>query len=117
MPHILLETTANIAENAHVPDILEELIELLCSFETIDPKSVKAYHTLRSVWSMGTGAPHGFAHCCVGVLSGRPIELRTRMSDAFFAKLNELLAESIQQGEAGVTFELREMDRDTYRKS
>ncbi len=33
MPHILLETTADLTENAVIPDILEALVMKLSSFE------------------------------------------------------------------------------------
>lgn len=117
MPHIHLETTADLAENAHIPDILENLTARLASFETIDSKSIKAYHTLRSVWAMGEGAPPGFAHCTVGILSGRPVELRQKMSHGLYEVLKSEFATSFEAGEVGLTLELREMNRDTYHKS
>lgn len=116
MPHIILETTSDLPENANVPDILEALVAKLCSIETIDKKSVKAYHTLRSVWSMGEGAPPGFAHCTVAIVTGRDEALRNKMSDAMYAVMREQFAQSLEHGEVGITLELREMDKATYRK-
>ncbi len=116
MPHIILETTTDLAENGAVPDILEALIRRLCEYETIDSKAVKAYHTLRSVWHMGAGAPAGFAHCTVCLLSGRPIELRKRIADGMYEELREQFSDSLAGREASLTLEVREMDADTYRK-
>lgn len=114
MPHIILETTADLPENGAVPDILEALVLELATYETVSSKSIKAYHTLRSVWCMGEGAPPGFAHCTVGVLAGRPVELRRRMAEGIVRVLREHFTESLEANEVSITVELREMDKETY---
>lgn len=116
MPHIHLETTADLFENANIPDILESLVGRLCEFETIDPTSVKAYHLLRSNWHMGQGAPAGFAHCTVAIVTGRPEELRNRIADGMYAELRSHFSMSLENNEVGITLELREMEKETYRK-
>ncbi len=116
MPHIILETTADLPENANVPDILDALVARLSSLESVDSKAVKAYHNLRSVWAMGDGAPPGFAHCTVAVMSGRSEELRSKISDEMYAVLREHFAQSLELQEVGLTLELREMNKATYRK-
>jgi 5-carboxymethyl-2-hydroxymuconate isomerase len=116
MPHIILETTADLFENANIPDILEALVAKLCSYETIDSKSVKAYHTLRSNWRMGEGAPVGFAHCTVGMLSGRPLELRQQIARGMYEEMISHFMMSRENDEVGLTLELREFDSATYQK-
>lgn len=116
MPHIILETTSDLPENANVPDILEALVAKLAAMETIESKSIKAYHTLRMVWCMGDGAPDGFAHCTVAILTGRPEALRKKIADEMYAVLKEHFGQSLELGEVGLTLELREMDAATYRK-
>lgn len=116
MPHIILETTADLFENANIPDILEALVEKLSSFETINSKSIKAYHSLRSNWCMGSGAPAGFAHCTVGMISGRPTELRQAIARGMFDELRSHFTMSIQNDEVSLTLEVREFDADTYQK-
>ena len=116
MPHILLETTADLPENSAIPDILEALTAKLASYDTIDSKSLKAYHGLRSNWAMGEGAPAGFAHCCVQILSGRPLDLRRDIAQGMYDELRRHFAESIRACEVSITLELREMDRETYCK-
>jgi len=117
MPHIILETTADLFENAHIPDILEALVGALSKAETIDSKAVKAYHTLRSNWHMGEGAPPGFAHCTVGILEGRSLELRKSISDSLYGVLQREFKYSIENHEVSLTLELREFAKETYRKS
>lgn len=116
MPHIHLETTADLHENGNIPDILEALVSKLCTFETVDSKSVKAYHLLRSNWVMGEGAPPGFAHCTVAILSGRPPELKQAIASGMYAELKQQFAFSLENGEVSLTLELRDMDRETYHK-
>jgi 5-carboxymethyl-2-hydroxymuconate isomerase len=117
MPHILLETTADLFENAHIPDILEALVQKLCGFESIDSKAVKAYHTLRSNWCVGAGAPPGFAHCTVGMIAGRPVELRAKIAKRLYDELRSHFSVSLENQEVSLTLELREFDPDTYQKS
>lgn len=116
MPHIHLETTANLQENSDIPDILEALVAELCRHGTISAASVKAYHTLRAVWTMGEGAPTGFVHCTVAILSGRPLELRKAIAAGMRGVLDRYYGAAVQAGDAGITLEVREMDRETYVK-
>ncbi len=116
MPHIVLETTADLPENANIPDILEGLTAKLSNFDSIDSASVKAYHTLRSNWSMGEGAPPGFAHCTVGIMQGRSVELRKQIADGMYQEMRSHFSMSLESNEVALTLELREFDRDTYRK-
>ena len=116
MPHIHLETTADLPENADVPDILQALVDALSSQETVSPASVKATHSLRSVWAVGEGAPAGIAHCRVEILAGRPPELRRRIAEASFATLTMSFAASLEAKEVALSLELREMDAPTYLK-
>jgi 5-carboxymethyl-2-hydroxymuconate isomerase len=116
MPHIHLETTADLFENANIPDILEALVSKLCESETIDAASVKAYHLLRSNWCMGSGAPAGFAHCTVAILAGRPPELRKSMAQGMYEVMREHFATSLDEAAVALTLEVREMDRETYQK-
>jgi 5-carboxymethyl-2-hydroxymuconate isomerase len=116
MPHIHLETTADLHENADVPEILEALTRTLSGQETMTPLMIKSYHTLLKNWHVGEGHPAGFAHLRVEILAGRPDELKTKVADAMFAELKDRFAYSLEHEEARVTMELREMDPFTYRK-
>jgi 5-carboxymethyl-2-hydroxymuconate isomerase len=116
MPHIHLETTSDLPENADVPDILEALVERLCLQESVSSASVKAYHSLRSVWAVGEGHAPGIAHCTVMLLEGRNRALRSRIADAMYETLLDHFSESLESNEVAVTLELREMNADTYRK-
>jgi len=116
MPHIHLLTSADLVENVDLPDILRELVDALSAQESVEPKAIRAYHTLFHTWAMGQGAPNGFAHCRVSLLSGRSAELKGRVADALFDRMKQCFAASAERGEVLLSVELREMDRETYRK-
>jgi len=114
VPHIRLDTTADLPENADIPEILGELVVELSRHQTIDAASIKAYHTLRVNWVMGAGAKPGFVHCEVAILTGRPVELRKAIGAGIADVLRCRFATSLESGDAGLTVEVREMDRETY---
>ena len=116
MPHIILETTSDVVENQDLVDILERLVTKLGSFETVSPASIKAYHSLRHTWHMGEGAPNGFIHCEVAILTGRPQSLKEAIADGMFAELVSCFPGSRESKEASITLEVREMEKETYRK-
>lgn len=116
MPHIVLETSSDLAENSHLPEILGALVHKLSQFDTIESKAIKARHTLKPVWVMGEGAPPGFAHCTVSLLDGRPIELKQKIMNGLFEELKTQMSFSLGAELVALSLEVREMDRQTYIK-
>lgn len=116
MPHIHLRTTADLRENTSIPDILEALVAALAEIESIEARSIKAYHSFHPVWAVGAGARPGFASCSISLLAGRPEELRSRIADRLYGALQAAFAESVGLDEVSLTLEVREMNRATYRK-
>lgn len=117
MPHIHVYTSADLVENVDIPDILKALVDELARLPTIEPRTIKAYHSLFHTWAMGEGAPAGIVHCSVSLITGRPAELRRQISEAMYARLKECFASSIEGGEVSPTLEVREMDGETYRRT
>ncbi len=114
MPHIHLETTSDLPANADVPDILAAMVEELCRLDTVEAQTVRAYHSLRSNWVMGEGAPPGFAHVTISAFRGRPVEWRKSVSAAMIRVLRQFLASSLEAHEVLVTVEVREMEPESY---
>ena len=114
MPQIELHTTSDLHENGDVPDILSALIDTVSRFETVEPRSVKAFHALRSVWAIGAGAPPGFVICRISVLEGRSEEWREELAAAILDNLRRSFAYSIEHAEAGISIEVREMRKRGY---
>lgn len=116
MPHIYLQTTSDVVENQDLVEILERLVAKLASFDTIGSHAIKAYHSFATTWLIGEGGPNGFVHCEVAILTGRPSDLKNAIADGMYAELLECFPGSRDSKEAGITLELREMDKETYRK-
>lgn len=116
MPLITLETTTDLIENDDLPEILSRIVDCVANQETIDPKSIRASHVLVRTWAMGAGAPAGFAHCGIAVLAGRPVELRSKVTESVLETLKDCFSRSLTAGEVNLTVELREMTPETYRK-
>lgn len=116
MPHIFLQTTSDVVENQDIVDILEKLVARLSTFDTIGSHAIKAYHSLSHTWLIGSGGPNGFIHCEVAILDGRDSALKKQITDGMYEELLECFHASRDSKEAGITLELREMDRETYRK-
>jgi len=114
MPHLHLETTADLPENADIPDILEALGQDLATRAGIDPAKIRAYHTLRSVWYMGSGGPPAFVHLTVFVLSGRDEAWKQAAGHGLLEVLRRHFSMSIDANEASLTVDIREMDKDAY---
>ncbi len=116
MPHLQLEVTSNLVESEDLKPVLDELARLMGEMESVDPEAVKAYANVRRHWSMGEGATPGFVHLTICVLSGRSLDLRSRMADRLYGSLKNHFSRSLDASLASLTLEVREMDRATYRK-
>jgi 5-carboxymethyl-2-hydroxymuconate isomerase len=92
--------------------LLRALVDELCSHETVDPRAVKAYLRPAEAAAFGEGHPAAFVHVTACLLAGRPEDLRCRIADGLLATLRR----SYPDGSVGLTCEVRDLDRATYRK-
>lgn len=116
MPHLQLEVSANVAELDDLQAIIRRLVDVMSTFETVQPAALKGYVRVATTYATGEGAPPGFAHLTARVLAGRAPELRSMFADQLFDQMNECFARSLAEGRIGVTVEICEMDPATYRK-
>jgi 5-carboxymethyl-2-hydroxymuconate isomerase len=103
-----------MARPGRLKPFLGELATLLASFETVEPRAVKAYANVREHFALLPEGPAGFAHLEVSLMRGRPLELRKVIADAMRARVLDEFEEKVTQGEIAITVEIREMDPDTY---
>lgn len=113
MPHLLLRVSGRAGLPKAPNEILSELVARFSEVETVRPEAVKAALQVVGDYATGQGHPGEFAHLEVAVLSGRPVELRQKMSDLMHDCMRSLWPDA----RVGVTVEVREMDASTYRKS
>ena len=103
-----------MARPGRLKPFLGELATLLASFETVEPRAVKAYANVREHFALLPEGPAGFAHVEVSLMRGRSLELRKAIADAMRARVLDEFEEKVAQGEIAITVEIREMDPDTY---
>ncbi len=116
MPFIQLVTSSDLAENAHIPDILTILVEKLSTFDTINSRDIKSFHCLVANWVTGIGCQPGFAAVKVEILEGRPQELLDSIATGMFEVLTQCFLESLAADLVNLTLEVRQMEKATYRK-
>lgn len=116
MPHLKLDVSSNALEGTDLSTVLNQLVAELSRYETIDSASVKAYFREHSLWAMGEGARPGFIHLEVAILDGRPLDLKQRIAQGMRGVLESAFATVLAGGAAGLTIEVRDMDRATYVK-
>lgn len=116
MPHLKLDVSSNVLALTEIEPVLRRLVDELCRHETIDSASVKAYAREHEMWAMGEGARPGFIHLEVAILDGRPLELKQRIAQGMRGVLESAFATALADGTAGLTIEVRDIDRATYVK-
>lgn len=116
MPHLKLDVSSNVLAHTEVQPVLQQLVDELSRQETIDSASVKAYVREHSVWAMGEGGRSGFIHLEVAILDGRPFDLKQRIAQGMRGVLESAFATALTDGTAGLTIEVRDMDRAAYVK-
>ncbi|MCB0826537.1 MAG: hypothetical protein KDC26_10135 [Armatimonadetes bacterium] len=111
MPHLQIECCPKF----NLGPLTDALVTEFCKIETVEPASVKAYYRYSEWFVGGEGAPNGFVHLTICVLSGRSPEILKSMSDRLYEVGIQHLAGQVLEP-ISWTVEVREMDRDTYRK-
>lgn len=111
MPTLKLFASHGAIEEARAVRLLEKLCEVVATFETVDPKTIKAGVVAMSPSLNNSPVRRGFLCLEACILTGRPPELKARMADA----LKEALDSLVGDDGLSLTVEIREMDRDFYR--
>lgn len=111
MPTLKLLASQDALTHERAERLLLRLCEVMAEMETVDPKTIKACVLQTSASLNFNSTKRGFLCLEVCVLSGRPIELRTRMAEAL-----KTVLELMMGGDGlSLTVEVREMNKDTYR--
>jgi 5-carboxymethyl-2-hydroxymuconate isomerase len=57
---------------------------------------------------------NAFVHLTLSLMKGRDLSLRKALGEALFACLKEFFAQSFKELNCSFSFEIREMERETY---
>ena len=117
MPHLTLEYSAPVPISISIPEVLARLHAALEPLDLFAIEEIKSRAVPHALTYVGRGAPESvFLHLTVAILSGRDLATRQRIADTCVASLQESLADLLRRHPCDVTVEIREMQRETYRK-
>ncbi len=117
MPHVILEYSANILDDADFSHMFAQLHQLLvaqgkCRLEDIKSRAIGCEH-----YRVGDGDErNAFAHLTLCVLEGRDAESLQRLGEACLDLMQVFYSNSLAEQCCDVTVEIRPMRRDSYFK-
>jgi 5-carboxymethyl-2-hydroxymuconate isomerase len=117
MPHCVLEYSGNVLEKRDFTSFFQGLHQLLVHSGLFGLSDIKSRVVCCREFRVGDGDPSlSFIHLSLYILSGRAREVRQALADRLLAFLKEEFAESCKPLNCEMTVDVREMDRETYRK-
>lgn len=117
MPQLVLDYSANVAQEVDLQRLFLEMHRVLADAAGIDVAVCKSRAMRRETFAVGKeGAGQAFVHLEVGLLSGRTAEQKRDIAAACLDVLARYYAESLEQIELQITVEVRDMDRAGYAK-
>ena len=117
MPHVILEYSANILDDADFPYLFARLHDVLvetgnCRLDDIKSRAIGCEH-----FRVGDGdARNAFAHLTLHVLEGREEEALQTLGEACLEVMQTFYAKSLEEQRCDLTVEIRPMRRDSYFK-
>ncbi len=117
MPHIILEYSANILDDADFPHMFAQLHSLVaehgkCRLDDIKSRAIGCEH-----YRVGDGdARNAFAHLTLCVLEGRDAEMLQNLGEACLELMQTFYGNSLAEQRCDLTVEIRPMRRDSYFK-
>lgn len=118
MPHLVLECSANLADEPDVTDLLRRLHEALSASGPFDLDKIKSRALRHDRFHVADGAPdRAFAHLTVSVLEGREPAVLRRAAGALLAVLADAFAKARAEQRCDLTLEIREMPQTLYFKA
>jgi 5-carboxymethyl-2-hydroxymuconate isomerase len=118
MPHLTLEITDNVAGGTRdLWATLNRLHAVVAATGLFEERDLKGRAVVHSLYAAGVDAPErGFVALTVEILAGRAPEVRARLADDLMAVLARDFAPALEGGHTGLSVQIREMDRESYRR-
>jgi 5-carboxymethyl-2-hydroxymuconate isomerase len=117
MPHVILEYSANILDDADFPHMFARLHQLLveqgkCRLDDIKSRAIGCEH-----YRVGDGDErNAFAHLTLCLLEGRDADALQALGEACLELMQTFYANSLAEQRCDLTVEIRPMRRDSYFK-
>ncbi len=117
MPHIILEHSTNIVEKPDFATLFSRMHSVLMDAGVFKLDDIKSrVHPCETYYLADGNANNAFVHVEFGVFSGRSLEIQNQVGERFMAILAETFNDSLHERNCVVSLEIREMNRETYRK-
>ena len=117
MPHLTLETSANIDQEIQTEELFSELHELLASVADLDIKNCKSRLVHLDKTYIGRGEPqNAFIHLEIRLLAGRSPELKGRIGRECLKFLESYFSSSAADHALQITVEIVDLERHAYFK-
>ncbi len=117
MPHVLLEFSDNLLDRPDLGRVLLEIHEALVATGAFAREDIKSRALRHETYAVADGAPgRGFVAVEVRILEGRSAEAKAAAADGVLAALERAWPESLARQPVGLSVEIRDMDRASYRR-
>ncbi len=117
MPHVVLEYSDNLVDRPDLGRLLLEIHEALLATGAFVRDDIKSRAIRHDTYAVADGAPgRGFVAVEVRILAGRSDEVKAAAADGVLAALERAFPESLARQPVGLSVEIRDMDRASYRR-
>ncbi|MBT5435399.1 MAG: hypothetical protein P8Q36_07710 [Alphaproteobacteria bacterium] len=118
MPHLIVEYSANLADEIAIPDLLRTLHTAALTCPTMDQKALRTRGERREDIIIADGNPdHLFAMVTARILAGRLDDLKQTIADTLFAALQEALSGIGPERGLALAVDIVEIAPETFRKN
>lgn len=114
MPHITVEYTANIPNEANINDLLIKANQSLISHkDTFSPNGIRSRAIKLTNYVIGDGANDGaFVHVTLQIASGRTAEVRKAVLDHLFTTIESHFEEMLADKHIALSLHISELNGD-----
>ncbi len=117
MPHVVLEYSDNLPDRPDLRRVLLEIHEVLVATGAFARDDIKSRAVRHDTYAVADGASErGFVALEIRILEGRSAEVKAAASEGALAVLEHAFAASLARLPVGLSVEIRDMDRASYRR-
>jgi 5-carboxymethyl-2-hydroxymuconate isomerase len=117
MPHIILEHSPNIVENVDFKHLFSRMHGALTDMGIFNIEDFKSRVRRTEHDYVADGhESNAYVHVELSILSGRSLDVQNEAGSRVMGILRETFADSLYERKCVLSVEVREMNRDTYRK-
>jgi 5-carboxymethyl-2-hydroxymuconate isomerase len=111
MPHIIIEYSANLAEDIDVPGLVSAVHQAALETGIFPIGGLRTRAARRNIYAIADGHPdNAFVHVQVRIGAGRTPEIRQSAADQIFAAVKANTVKTFAIRPLGLTLELVEID-------